>query len=94
MESRVFWGNMSETSSSSEDETESSGSEMSQETFHRMEEIKVCGTHFQIPKGLGEDHEAFKEIFSRETWDSFSEQHRHHLMVQYYLYCNIISGIY
>lgn len=84
MDPGIFWGNMSnmtETSSSSEDETESSGSEASQERFNQLEEIKVCGTHFQIPKGLCEDHEAFKEILSRETWNNFSEQQRQHLKV-------------
>ncbi|KAG8254948.1 hypothetical protein J6590_104419, partial [Homalodisca vitripennis] len=82
MESEIFWGNMSnmtESSSSSSEETESSCSEGSEES-QRLEEVRVCGTSLQIPQGLCEDSEAFKEILSKETWDQFSDQQRRHLM--------------
>jgi len=82
MDSEIFWGNMSnmtESTSSSSDETESSCSEDS-EASQRLEEVNICGTHLQIPQGLCEDADAFREIFSKDTWNRFSEQHRQHLM--------------
>lgn len=81
MDSGIFWGNMSETSSSSSEETESSCSEGS-EASQRLEEVSVCGALLQVPQGLCEDAEAFKEIMSAETWNQFSEQQRQHLAVQ------------
>lgn len=88
MDSGIFWGNMSnmsETSSSSSEETESSCSEGS-EASQRLEEVSVCGALLQVPQGLCEDADAFKEIMSAETWNKFSEKQRQHLAVLIPLY--------
>lgn len=81
MNTEVFWGsNMTETSSSSGDETESSCSDGSESSL-RLEEVNVCGAQLQLPQGLCENSGAFNEILSVETWNQLSDQHRQHLMV-------------
>ncbi|KAJ4431725.1 hypothetical protein ANN_20327 [Periplaneta americana] len=55
------------------------GSELSQEST-RCEECHIEGVRLQLPQGLCENKNIFKEFFSYRTWrECFTEQQRQHL---------------
>lgn len=68
-------GSSSEEISSSECETESS----CEDEGESLETAKICGATLQLPQGLCESKEIFKEMFSLKTWNSLSEINKQHL---------------
>ncbi|KAG5890077.1 hypothetical protein JTB14_003641 [Gonioctena quinquepunctata] len=64
--------NTSSEDSSSDYTTESSDDD-------GMETAQVHGMKIQLPQGLCERQDIFREIFSTETWNSLSDVHRQHL---------------
>lgn len=68
-------GSSSEEISSSECETESS----CEDDTENLETAKICGVTLQLPQGLCESREIFKELFSIKTWNSLSEINKQHL---------------
>jgi hypothetical protein len=62
-------------------EGSSVGSELSQEST-RLEEFHIEGVRLQLPQGLCENKNIFKEFFSHRTWyECFTEQQKQHLKV-------------
>jgi hypothetical protein len=62
-------------------EGSSVGSELSQEST-RLEEFHIGGVRLQLPQGLCENKNIFKEFFSHRTWhECFTEQQKQHLKV-------------
>lgn len=62
--------------SSSECDTDSSSNETQSENY---EEAKLFGQRFQLPQGLCENKNVFKELFSPRLWNSLSDANRQHL---------------
>lgn len=64
-------------------EATSMSSEMSHE-ITRLEECRIEGVRLQLPQGLCENKDIFKEFFSHRMWqDSFTEQQKQHLKVSF-----------
>ena len=62
-------------------EQSSDSSDISQESTH-LEECDIGGVRLQLPQGLCENKNIFKEFFSSRTWhEQFTEQQRQHLKV-------------
>jgi hypothetical protein len=62
-------------------EGSSVGSELSQEST-RLEEFHIEGVRLQLPQGLCENKNIFKEFFSHRTWqECFTEHQKQHLKV-------------
>lgn len=72
-----------DTSSSSED-LSSSDCELEDDSSYeddseKFETSKICGATLQLPQGLCESKDIFKEFFSLKTWNSLSEINKQHL---------------
>lgn len=65
----------SEELSSSDCDIESSCEDDSE----KLETAKICGATLELPQGLCESKEIFKEFFSLKTWNSLSEINKQHL---------------
>lgn len=65
----------SEEITSSECDTESS----CEDDIETLETAKICGATLQLPQGLCESKEVFKELFSIQTFNSLSEINKQHL---------------
>lgn len=72
------------SSSSDSEETGSSYSDESNSSL-RMEAVRVGGESFLLPQGLCDSSDIFKELFSLDLWNNFSEQQKLHLKVSCYL---------
>lgn len=68
-----------DTDSSSEDHTSSSDCSTDSSDDEKLESVQICGTRLQIPQGLCERADVFKEFFSPYTWNSLSEVQKQHL---------------
>lgn len=49
----------------------------------RIEVAKIMGEQFELPQGLAENADIFKEFFSISTWQSLSPSDQAHLQVTY-----------
>lgn len=63
-----------------EDDT-SQSSQTSSADGARLEIASIMGEEFELPQGLAEDAEIFKEFFSVSTWQSLNPSDRAHLQV-------------
>lgn len=63
--------------SSSEDSSSDYTTESSEDDG--METAQINGIKIQLPQGLCERQDIFREIFSTEVWNSFSDVHKQHL---------------
>lgn len=61
--------------------TEDSSSDYSTESSEDdgMETAQINGIKIQLPQGLCERQDIFREIFTSEVWNSFSDVHKQHL---------------
>lgn len=61
--------------------TEDSSSDYTTESSEDdgMETAQINGIKIQLPQGLCERQDIFKEIFTSEVWNSFSDVHKQHL---------------
>lgn len=63
--------------SSSEDSSSDYSTESSEDDG--METAQINGIKIQLPQGLCERQDIFREIFTSEVWNSFSDVHKQHL---------------
>lgn len=68
-------GSSSEEFTSSECESDSS----CEDDIENFETAKICGATLELPQGLCESREIFKELFSMKTFNSLSEINKQHL---------------
>lgn len=60
----------------------SQSSDTSSADATRLEIASIMGEEFELPQGLAEDADIFKEFFSVSTWQSLDAADRAHLQVR------------